>query len=64
MQMVPNWHDARALQLIDACVEKNSFPRDVVQQITAALAAAKQHNQTAASRERNRTLLAALGASA
>ena len=49
MQIIPNWHDAHALRLIDTCLAKNSFPRDVVQQITAALAAAEQHDHTAAS---------------
>jgi hypothetical protein len=47
MQIIPNWHDAHALQLIDACLAKNSFPRDVVNQIAAALAAAEQHDHVA-----------------
>ena len=48
MQIIPNWHDARALQLIDACLAKNSFPGDIVKQITSALAAAERHNYAAA----------------
>jgi hypothetical protein len=48
MQIIPNWHDAHALRLIDACLAKNSFPSDIVSQITAALVAAEQHNHASA----------------
>ena len=44
MKIIPNWHDAHALRLIDACLAANSFPGHIVSQITAALAAAEQHN--------------------
>ena len=63
MQIIPNWHDARALQLIDACLAKNSFPRDVVAQITAALAAAEHHDPTASGASQTLVLSAAGAAS-
>jgi hypothetical protein len=37
-----HYHDQRALQLIDACLERGSFTSDAVRQISAELAAAER----------------------